>query len=498
MSFQRGFTLAEILVALAIFALIFIAALTMYDQSNQIFKRGVESAETQQNVRVSFDKMVADLRMIGFDFDRDGIPTGSTSAVWAASRTYGVGNLVTPIVTNGFVYRMTPLAGGPSSCVSGGAPPAWPTTVGNFVTDGTCRWQALQGLNQYQQPDEQIEFAHAAAVTIRANFDYELNMPGDTDNGREPGLESAEFPVVTTGNDEIVTYALRSDRGPNNDTVAFYADVDGRKSHGGVGRRPENLVRITRVNFGQTTGTFAGQTCTADDPCFPDAPYTLYRFSLDESGNPVETPLASNIRSMAFKYYNNVTGVPAAAVPAGWATTTRLTDAGGGQFNPDAPNTNTAPRNARALIQSVRVTITGMTEAQERNFTNPLETQGPFRGYRTYRLESLVVPRNIGRQGMREIPPNPPGAPILQSVIYGYCGAVKVNWLAPIGTTGQGQVESYAIMYNTTGSNTVFPFIRDAGPNTTGVVTNLDPTLTYTFTVAAVNSYGNQVALIPG
>lgn len=496
---QRGFTLAEILVALAIFALIFVAALAMYDQSNRVFKRGVEAGDTQQNVRVSFDKLVADVRMLGFDFDRDGIPTGSTSAVWAPNRTYGVGNLVTPTAANGFVYRMTPVAGGPTNCTSGaGEPVPWPTAVGAFQNDNSCRWQALQGLNQFQQPDEQIEFAHPSAITIRANYDFELNMPGDTENGREPNLESPEFPVVTTGNDEIVTYALRSDNGPNPDTIGFFADVVGRKAFVGAGGRPENQIRIPRVNLGVTTGTFAGRDCTADDPCFPDAPYTLYRFTLDDNGAPIETPLASNIRSLSFKYYNNTSGVPPAAPPTGWASVTRVSDPGGGQFNPATPAAPQPARNARAVIESVRVTVIGMSEAQEPNYTNPLESAGPLKAYHTYRLESLIVPRNIGRQGMREIPPNPPGAPILSSVTFGYCGAVKVDWLAPIASAGEGQVESYVIEYNTTGSTTVFPFLKDAGPNTSGTVTNLDPNLQYTFTVAAVNSYGNQTALVPG
>src|SRR5207244_12867727 len=74
---QRGFSLAEVLVALAIFAIIFLAALTAYDRSNRVFKTGVESSNMQQNTRVAFDKVVADLRMGGYDFDRDGIPTGS-------------------------------------------------------------------------------------------------------------------------------------------------------------------------------------------------------------------------------------------------------------------------------------------------------------------------------------------------------------------------------------------------------------------------------------
>src|SRR3954463_10741507 len=104
---QRGFTLPEVLISIAVFTIIFVAALAIYDQSNKVFKRGVEAAEMQQNVRVAFDKMVADVRMAGFDYDRDGIPTGSAGFVWQPARPYGVGDLVSPTVANGFVYRCT-------------------------------------------------------------------------------------------------------------------------------------------------------------------------------------------------------------------------------------------------------------------------------------------------------------------------------------------------------------------------------------------------------
>jgi len=42
MNRQHGYSLAEVLVALAIFAIIFLAALTAYDRSNRVFKTGVE------------------------------------------------------------------------------------------------------------------------------------------------------------------------------------------------------------------------------------------------------------------------------------------------------------------------------------------------------------------------------------------------------------------------------------------------------------------------
>src|SRR5919204_694369 len=135
---QRGFTLSEILVTTAIFAIIMIAALTVYDRSNRVFKTATEAADLQQSTRIAFDKLVSDVRMAGFDYSRGGVPTET--------------------------------------------------------------WQA-------QQPDEQIEYAGPTAIVFRANFNY--NVPGTPDNGREPAYTPVNtagqpiFPYVTTSNDEI-------------------------------------------------------------------------------------------------------------------------------------------------------------------------------------------------------------------------------------------------------------------------------------------------------
>src|SRR5512140_2646503 len=91
---QAGFTLAEILVATAVFLIIFLGAMLLYDRSNQVFKQGVEASDMQQNTRVAFDKIVADIRMAGFDFDRDGRPSGGTAVAWRGKTLYGRGAIV--------------------------------------------------------------------------------------------------------------------------------------------------------------------------------------------------------------------------------------------------------------------------------------------------------------------------------------------------------------------------------------------------------------------
>src|SRR5207253_9413886 len=60
----------------AIFAIIMIAALAVYDRSNKVFKSSSESADLQQATRIGFEKLISDLRLAGFDYNRGGIPDG--------------------------------------------------------------------------------------------------------------------------------------------------------------------------------------------------------------------------------------------------------------------------------------------------------------------------------------------------------------------------------------------------------------------------------------
>jgi prepilin-type N-terminal cleavage/methylation domain-containing protein len=495
---SSGFSLAELMVALAIFATIIVAALLLYDRSNRMFRSGTEASDLQQNTRVAFEKLVSDLRMAGYDYDRDGIPFSSGSGVstWQPTRAYGLGAVVLPTVANGFTYICS------DDGTSAATQPTWPTTVGNTVTDGTVTWTAQTGVNQFQQPDEQIEYAGNSAITFRANFDYETHKTAD--NGREgpkattlfgrPNLETPQFPVVTTGNDDIVTYALHSEStaaGVNADSVQFYADVPDRRSF--PGGRAENLVTIDDVDLCNTG-------CNAP-------PYTLYRITLDASGLPVRTPLASNVRGLQFQYYNDSTGSGTpmsftssltATTPAGTAppfSSANPASSGGGRYNPIAPAATQQIRAERARIQSVRVILTGLNSGRaESGYANPAETTtSPARNYRTYRLESLVVPRNLGKIGQREVQEQPPGAPLLQSVCIGWCGMAKVDWLAPPPNADEGTVEQYVIIYDTVSPPTRYQQYVPSGVS--GYVDGLTPGTLYYFTIAAVNSYGTRAAV---
>jgi hypothetical protein len=77
-------------------------------------------------------------------------------------------------------------------------------------------------------------------------------------------------------------------------------------------------------------------------------------------------------------------------------------------------------------------------------------------------------------------------------VCSGWCGGVKVEWQAPPVTGETGEIDQYIIIYDTVSPPVRFQ--KQVGPVTSAFVDDLDPTLRYYFTVAAVNSFGTTTA----
>ncbi|HUF10903.1 MAG TPA: prepilin-type N-terminal cleavage/methylation domain-containing protein, partial [Rhodothermales bacterium] len=412
---QRGFTLTEVLVAVAIFAIIFVAALLIYDKSNRVFKESVESSDAQQHTRAAFDRLSADVRMMGFDFDRDGVPTTG---------------------------------------------------------------------NREQQPDEQLEYMGDHALTIRGNFNYD--MAAANEFGREKDYEpvTGEFSVVTTSNDEIVTYVLKSDNGANGDDIVFYADT--RKPRDTFpGGSDEQTVTIPGVNL-----------CV--DGC-NDPPYTLYRVTLKDAdlANPSSadafnfTPVANNIRSLEFTYYSSVPALDEDIVTP---------NLGAGQYKISGANAeaDVAARVLRGTVKAVRVKIVGMTSSLvSGTFQDPVEmsneTPHPTaRRYRQYPLEAVIQPRNVGVRGMEEFDVTAPQKPTITSVCVGSCGIVRVEWNPPAA----GTVDSYTVFWDTsaTGNCSTCAFANNSsvGSQTYFYASVPDPSKTWYFTVIASNSFGSS------
>jgi prepilin-type N-terminal cleavage/methylation domain-containing protein len=436
---QRGFTLAEIMVATAIFAIIMIAALTVYDQSNKVFKSGTEAADLQQSTRIGFDKLISDLRMAGFDTNRGGTPTTS---------------------------------------------------------------------GQFAQPDEQIEYAGPTAVVFRANFNY--STAAAQGNGLEPAYTPTDskgkpiFPYVTTSNDEIIIYALKSaNAAKNTSTISFWADTTmPRSAYPPVGK--ESMVTVSGIDT------------TTDNP-----PYTLYRMTLSDvlAGN-AGTPVAENIRSLHFFYYTDAKGSTllqnanadittghdangntfpttfTVTLPNGTSTTYNTGAIGGdGQYDANNANTtNVNDRSQRSLLQSVKVDLTGINANADSGYTNPTETIGAIKGYRQYRLSALVVPRNFGLSGFQEPSYTPPGPPTITGMCVSACAAPVICWSPP--TTG-GPVLQYRVEWDTqTGGAFANALVITDTTQFTATIPDdgvTDPSLTWYFHVIAQNDNGSSV-----
>ena len=448
---QRGFTLAEILVTTAIFAIIMIAALAVYDKSNQVFKQSTEAADMQQSTRIGFDKLVADIRMAGFDYSRGGIPTGD---------------------------------------------------------------------DEYEQPDEQIEYAGVTAVAFRANFDY--NSDADHGNGLEDNAAGGEnytpkisgaavFPYVTTGNDEIIIYALRSaDNTKNTGSLSFWVDSDMPRSGypGSPSNGKEKLLKVSSA----LCGTCGIDTTNANPP------YTLYRMTVaDVLANRPGTPVAENIRSLAFHYFTDRQGTTPVVDPGpvdialgrnGDGSTfdatltvngnTVYTGAIGGAGQYDATNSATAnvnDRSERSFISSIRVDLVGMNAQEDGGFVHPTETIAAIRHYRQYELHALVVPRNLGLTGYPEPTTAAPGPPTITGMCTGSCATPVICWMPP--ATG-GSVLKYTLQWglSATGPWTYTFDILDTSITTMvipdDIGTPIDPSKTWYYQMFATNDSGQS------
>ena len=75
---QRGYTLTELLITVAILGLVMAAVLAVQMTSNTMFLRGENQAEAQQGARAAM-LMEEDLRMAGYGCPDTGCPTPPTT-----------------------------------------------------------------------------------------------------------------------------------------------------------------------------------------------------------------------------------------------------------------------------------------------------------------------------------------------------------------------------------------------------------------------------------
>lgn len=169
---RRGFTLAEIMVAIAVFAIVAAIAMTLYQQLQKHFKQGENAAAQQQNTRIAFDRLVADLRMAGFNYNPDGSllrPDEQIEGMWQ--------NAVT---IRGDFDRETSDANTPESTLGGPTAPFHVVSIGNdeIVTYALGKPSGAGGTSIQFQADVTAVPRDGTVDTLTINNVYmDMNSP---------------------------------------------------------------------------------------------------------------------------------------------------------------------------------------------------------------------------------------------------------------------------------------------------------------------------------
>jgi hypothetical protein len=295
------------------------------------------------------------------------------------------------------------------------------------------------------RPDEQIEGAWDTVITIRGDYDFEDPTANTTPESTLVGT----YDVVSTGNDEIVTYALGKESGTGGANVQFFADV-------GNATRDGNVEAVTIQNV----------AVTQDDP-----PYVLYKISLNNDsttyGNAsffVKQPIADNIKSLAFKYYDENETLVAAP--------------GGAEGNKDD----------RADIRRIEIELIGMTQHPDQKWEDPNDSDLKTKKYRKFNLTQDISPRNLGKFGVPDIDLTPPTTPTNVTACAGHCEGMLIKWDA---NDPNEVVDHYQIRFGT--SSSAMDEIRETFSDFI-YMANLSNGTLYYFSVAALDISGNRSA----
>ena len=396
---EHGFSLVEMLVASAVFAIVAAVVFIFYTAAQRSYKSGENFSEQQQSTRVAFDRMISDIRLAGFNTNPDG----------DAGRV-----------------------------------------------------------------DEQIEGAWDTAVTIRGDFDFEDPAANVSPESSLPGTV---YNVVSTGNDEIVTYVLAKPGPVGADTLTIRVDANRPRA------KSVQTVIIPNVVLVQNDPPYTLYRVTLKDVngAFPSSPQAATSFTYE--------PVADNIRTMTFQY---------------------LPDSGTTLLNPNTPANSAddigggdAAALTRSTIRKIQVNLVGMTPDEDLDYVDAGDATATTH-YRKFDLSSDVNPENLGRSGVKDIDVTPPPSPTNISLVPGHCKGLLVKWDTPSPSSG---VTSYGIKYWVNGTPNPFSTASVTYPHSEfgvvdfdghGFVAGMNNGTSYCVQVQARDIMGNQSGWAPG
>jgi hypothetical protein len=242
---------------------------------------------------------------------------------------------------------------------------------------------------------------------------------------------------VTTGNDEIIVYALRSeDASANTGTIGFQADLS-----------------VPRDAYVDTDGSLVGEetiTITNVDLTGLNPPYTLVRMSFADDGTVEEQLVVSNLRTVLFSYQtaDELDYYCTSANDDGTCSTGNqvpFITVGGDE---DLSAGDGQRRSARAGVRRISAEFIGLTDHDDFRWNEPTDTLLPTR--RRTPLGAIVTPNNLGLRGAPDLESNPAIPPENVSACIGQCDLIRVEWDESEGASGyvvnlylSGQVEPF-------------------------------------------------------
>jgi prepilin-type N-terminal cleavage/methylation domain-containing protein len=253
--------------------------------------------------------------------------------------------------------------------------------------------------------DEQIEGAWESAIFVR----------GDFDNKYESGLQSnPNFPLVTTGNHEIVGYVLRK-TGANSININIKADLLPSSGRDAIKNGSTITGEETSGNVAVAAIDLAGQT---------NPPYELTRVTFDAAGNAVYEVIAENVFRLSFKVMN----------AAGTEVVTATSNTGSAD----------AERDERATVRKIGVSLMTMADRPDLGFTDQnayvkdaFDHTAPAEGTSTknrrkFTLTEEIFGVSLGRKGARHnaVPAVVINAPPSLKVCTGHHLSYFISWAA--------------------------------------------------------------------
>lgn len=110
---QRGFTLAELLIAIAIVGLVMAGTLTLLMSGNQTYLTGANQVEAQGALRATIERMTGDIREAGFDPRGNGFAavTNETPTGFTLQNDWNGNGAIEPAIQVQMAYPWAPAPG---------------------------------------------------------------------------------------------------------------------------------------------------------------------------------------------------------------------------------------------------------------------------------------------------------------------------------------------------------------------------------------------------